>query len=158
MELNWEAIGAAGEIIGAVAVVVTLVYLTFQLRQNTKAVEHATHRGVYEDGREWMYRLVENPEVAELYRIGMRGEELSANDHLRFRLLLQALFNHWEHAYESGAFEIVDNAEIPGVLSQPGGAAFWQSTKEARSPGFVEYIDGVRGKVAEQAREDSGDV
>ena len=68
MELNWEAIGAAGEIIGALAVVVTLVYLTFQLRQNTRAVEHATHRGVYEDGHEWMYRLIENPEVAEQAR------------------------------------------------------------------------------------------
>ena len=156
MELNWEAIGAGGEIISAVAVVVTLVYLTFQLRQNTRAVEHATHRGVYEDGREWMYRLVENPEVAELYRSGMRGEKLSATDRLRFRLLLGALFNHWEHAYESGAFEIVDNSEIPGVLSQPGGAAYWQSTIEERSPGFADYVDSVRYK--EQAREDSGDT
>jgi len=35
--MNWEAIGAIGEIAGAIGVVVTLAYLSVQLRQNTKA-------------------------------------------------------------------------------------------------------------------------
>ena len=35
--MNWEAIGAVGEIVGALAVLVTLVYLAMQIRQNTKA-------------------------------------------------------------------------------------------------------------------------
>ncbi len=33
--MNWEAIGAVGEILGALAVLVTLVYLAAQIRQNT---------------------------------------------------------------------------------------------------------------------------
>ncbi len=37
--MNWEAIGAIGEIIGAMAVFLTLVYLALQIRQNTKAVQ-----------------------------------------------------------------------------------------------------------------------
>lgn len=39
--MNWEALGALGEIVGAAAVVLTLIFLTVQLRQNTKAVEEA---------------------------------------------------------------------------------------------------------------------
>ena len=39
--MNWEAIGAVGEIIGAIAVFITLIFLTVQLRQNTKAVDEA---------------------------------------------------------------------------------------------------------------------
>lgn len=35
--MNWEAAGALGEIVGAVAVVATLVFLAIQLRQNTQA-------------------------------------------------------------------------------------------------------------------------
>jgi len=32
--MSWEALGAIGEVAGAVAVVITLIYLTQQLRQN----------------------------------------------------------------------------------------------------------------------------
>ena len=37
--MNWEAIGAVGEVVGAIAVVLTLVYLAFQLRHNTKSMD-----------------------------------------------------------------------------------------------------------------------
>jgi len=37
--MNWEAFGAIGEVIGAVAVVVTLIFLILQLRLNTTALE-----------------------------------------------------------------------------------------------------------------------
>lgn len=40
--MNWEAIGAVGEIVGAIAVVVTLVYLTNQVRRGTAATQPAT--------------------------------------------------------------------------------------------------------------------
>jgi hypothetical protein len=39
--MNWDAIGAIGETIGALAVFLTLVYLSIQIRQNTKAVQAA---------------------------------------------------------------------------------------------------------------------
>ncbi len=37
--MNWEAVGAIGEIIGAAAVVVTLVYLVKQIKQNTESTQ-----------------------------------------------------------------------------------------------------------------------
>ena len=36
--MNWDAIGAVGEIVGAFAVVVSLIYLALQIRQTR---EHA---------------------------------------------------------------------------------------------------------------------
>ena len=46
--MNWDAIGAIGEIIGAVAVLVTLLVLVFQLRQNTKEMRANTVRSLQE--------------------------------------------------------------------------------------------------------------
>ena len=44
MELNWDAIGAVGEIVGALAVVVSLIYLATQIRtQNIEARLAAVH-------------------------------------------------------------------------------------------------------------------
>ena len=37
--MNWDAIGAAGEVVGAIAVVVSLVYLAVQLRVNSKTLK-----------------------------------------------------------------------------------------------------------------------
>ena len=34
--MNWDAIGAVGEVVGAAAVVVTLAYLAVQIRRNTR--------------------------------------------------------------------------------------------------------------------------
>ena len=45
--MNWEASGAIGEIIGALVVAVTLVYLVIQIRQNTAAVATPTNGGNY---------------------------------------------------------------------------------------------------------------
>ena len=33
--MNWDALGAIAELLGAIAVLMTLVHLTIQLRQNT---------------------------------------------------------------------------------------------------------------------------
>jgi hypothetical protein len=44
--MEWEAIGAIGELIGATAVVLTLIFLAVQLRQNTKAVEDSRNATV----------------------------------------------------------------------------------------------------------------
>lgn len=36
--MNWDAVAAIGELVGAVAVLITLVYLATQIRQNTQAM------------------------------------------------------------------------------------------------------------------------
>jgi hypothetical protein len=41
--MNWESIGAIGEVGGAIGVVVTLIYLAGQLRQNTNALRSASY-------------------------------------------------------------------------------------------------------------------
>lgn len=45
--MNWDAFGAIAEFGGAIAVVVSLLYLAAQVRHNTRAVQGATaHSGL----------------------------------------------------------------------------------------------------------------
>lgn len=44
--VNWEAVGAVGEIIGGAAVVLTLAYLAFQIRYNTRATRASAREAV----------------------------------------------------------------------------------------------------------------
>ena len=149
--MNWDAIGALADSIGAIVVVATLVYLTIQLRQNTKAIQHSTDRGVFDDANKWMYTLIENPEIAELYVSGMNEDELTSSQRIRFALLLNTLFVHWGHAFDSGAFEIVNNSQIKGVLSRPGGANYWERTVKSRtislSDGFIAHVQSLKAEL-----------
>jgi hypothetical protein len=138
--VNWDALGALGEIVGAAAVVITLIYLAVQTRQNTEAVRHAFTRGVMEDANAWRFKIVENPDVSELFRNGLRDpESLDANDKYRFRMLLDALLFHWQHAVQSGV--PIPKANITRVLSQPGGTWYWARAKDVLTPEFVDFIE-----------------
>ena len=44
--MNWEAMGAIGEIVGAVGVIATLGYLAFQVRQNSNVTRSATRQAI----------------------------------------------------------------------------------------------------------------
>ncbi len=37
--MNWEAIGAIGEFVGGLAVVLTLIYIAFQVRQSSRQID-----------------------------------------------------------------------------------------------------------------------
>ena len=37
--MNWDAIGAGAELIGATGVIITLIYLAMQIRQNTNQLK-----------------------------------------------------------------------------------------------------------------------
>jgi hypothetical protein len=51
--MNWEAVGAVGEILGAIAVLVTLIYLATQIKQHTLATRALTNSAYAEAGREF---------------------------------------------------------------------------------------------------------
>jgi len=77
--LNWEAIGAIGEIVGAAGVVVTLIYLANQIRQNTIQLEQntltakaAAQNASNEALRENRKAIFEFLEMSEIY---LRGNQ-----------------------------------------------------------------------------------
>lgn len=54
--MNWDAISAVGEIVGAAAVVLTLIYLAVQIRQNNKHLAQEAQRARAQSFRENMGR------------------------------------------------------------------------------------------------------
>ena len=68
--MNWEAIGAVGEILGAIAVVATLIYLAIQLRRNTEATQAGTAQALADSINAANLLLAGDPRLAKLYRTG----------------------------------------------------------------------------------------
>ena len=76
--MNWEALGAIGEIIGAAAVLATLFYLAAQIkmqnRQLEKSNDHAraqTSVQINDQALEFVDILMRDKEFVEIYRKGL---------------------------------------------------------------------------------------
>jgi len=65
--MNWEAIGAIGEILGAIAVVATLFYLAIQIRQGTKVSRANMTKDLYLASRSALLDLSGNRELANTW-------------------------------------------------------------------------------------------
>jgi hypothetical protein len=73
--MNWEAVGALGEIIGAGAVVLTLVYLAAQIRHNTRATNAQSAREALAAMRDYNKPMMTDPAMARLFQKGAEGAE-----------------------------------------------------------------------------------
>ena len=61
-----QDMGAVGEMIGGIAVIITLIYLTLQIRQNTRAVRLNTGHAVTEEFRGMFELVAGSSDLAEL--------------------------------------------------------------------------------------------
>ena len=69
--MNWTAIGAVGEVLGAIAVVLSLVYVAAQVRHNTTALSRASSADAIAGIRHWNQNLIEDPVMVGIFGQGV---------------------------------------------------------------------------------------
>jgi hypothetical protein len=146
--MNWDAIGSVGELIGAIAVVITLVFLTVQLKQNTRSIRAST-RSQHTEAVSNSLATLQNQNFASVMITGMNDpESLSAVDKLRFGSYLLRLLRGWEDAYfhwrdgdyDEGAWHS-NRAFMLDMLSISGVNAYFNTRKGWLDGRFVAYIE-----------------
>ena len=101
--MNWEAIGAIGEITGAFAVVLTLLYLAVQLKQNTGALRSTTWQAVQDAEQRFDSSLVDDPELIALFLRGNSDgmDSLDATERFQYNLIAKQLLDQFQtHPYQ----------------------------------------------------------
>jgi len=96
--MNWEAIGAIGEILGAVGVIVTLAYLAIQIRQNTKMARAATRQELAGQMQKLASDLVTVEGIASILQDHLEGKELTSSEYLRLGARAFRDFRFWDNA------------------------------------------------------------
>jgi len=103
--VNWDAIGAIGEVVGAIAVIATLGYLALQVRQNSKMMKANIRELRTSSSQAVIFEFARNTE--SLLKQS-RGEHVSDQDALRMQILIRAQMRDWEsyeHQYRNGLFD-----------------------------------------------------
>ena len=141
--MSLQDLGNIGEFVAAVGVVVSLVYLAVQIRQNTRQINENTESLRITSRDEALrtfshYRehIIRHPEIADLYLRGGRNlRDLDAVDRLRFSLLASELLFTFQGAYlrakgfgEPELWEYLLGT-LPPILRQPGIREWWSEAK-----------------------------
>jgi hypothetical protein len=148
--VNWEAIGAVGEMLGAAGVIVTLIYLARQIRQNTRATKLAMSQSIAAAARDWNRPLLQDPELAWTFQVGTEDPtQLDEKEQARFVELCFSLLRMYEDAhyqYHHGALDPdvwKGYEKLYGAYAKaPGFQVYWEARKDTFRPEFRDFIDG----------------
>jgi hypothetical protein len=159
--MNWEALGAIGEIVGAMAVVLTLGYLAMQIRQNTRSLRLSTHHTIASRVTDMLRSYADSADLARITETGDRDpNELSPEDRRRWRAWNLGIFRHLEDMYYQYSNGMLDESYWTGFrrwrasrLREPGVVSFWDENKGAFRGEFITFVDSLVEKNRERANE-----
>jgi hypothetical protein len=145
--VNWEAISAIGQIVGAFAVVTSLIYLAreIEIRRNARAERLASMDSLIR----WLGELVAYPHVRELFYRGIRDfKSLKGADIVGFNMLMAQLFRIYEEMYYQQLEGHLDprvwrgtKAPMGELIGYPGIQAWWRLRSHWFDEEFVKFIN-----------------
>ena len=131
--MNWDALGAIGELVGAVAVVVTLIYVARQIHQVNAQSQASARYSFIEAYSDMNTSISNNRELASVFRRGFAGEELDEDERMQFFTLVGQFLNTWSVLFDlhrEGLLPenqwVMVRKDIISLFSEPGGRAFWE--------------------------------
>jgi len=148
--MNWDAIGAVGEILGALAVIATLGYLAVQIRQNTKSLSASIYTS-WADMSSIVHILrAEHPEVFEkAISPGTSSEQLTKREEQIAESICAHMFNqceaHYLHFISGSIDENIFDAKRRNIswrLRSPFVRQTWEKISEhVYDRRFIEFIN-----------------
>jgi hypothetical protein len=147
------------QLIAAVGVVLSLVFVGLQIKHNTAALVRNEHNSTMAQWTVIRQAIATNRDIAELMSTGLHGKSaLDDADQLRLEQMLQeyawASFHIWDRTqrgvFPKGTFEATAGVMLCDLLRTARGGAWWASAKnKGFIPAFVSDVDAVLAKKVE---------
>jgi hypothetical protein len=146
--------GAIGEVVGGVGVVITLIYLATQIRQNTKHIASASLQAMSERVENRMMAVIINPQFADVYRKARHGEELTELETVQIRHWLSVWVSDLQDGYRQMMLGVIEENVLKGrilvisnLLSWEPLLEQWQVLKYAADPVYIEWLENEIGEM-----------
>ena len=143
-----QILGAIGEFVGAIAVVVTLIYLSRQVRDSARSAQAAAVESARTRRISSFEAVRDSPYLPPIQVKIARGEELDEEERLRasnhYAALWGLLYAEWIQRDLGTVGEYVTRPEIAltQALSSPGAMQWWNNAGVGLyPPRFIDYIE-----------------
>ena len=147
--MNWEALGAMGEVLGSLLVLATLIYVAIQTRNINKQSQAEARYAFVDAVADINMVIAQNKETASVWRRGLEfAEDLDADERMQFLMLIGQYANLWsvmhqlyeDHLLPQTQWTIVKN-DITSILGSNGGTYFWENGGGAAfDKNFVDFV------------------
>jgi hypothetical protein len=146
MDWNWDAISAVSSVLGGLGVVISVIFLVYEVRRNAQAIEGATVQGLMSLEHSVFTTLADN---AELFARGRRDRlGLSEEEMFRFDRLASSYMSLAYSAYVQHQEQLIDDETWDAYVSacrtylvHPGFAESWDLFKVGYPKSFRDLID-----------------
>ena len=149
MDIN--TLAAWGELLGGIAVVVSLIYVAAQIRINTKTVR-ASNYGDLLIATTGFSAMTVDPETASLHLRGLNDfVGLSVVDQVRFNGLMSQLLNPISQAFVLHQQGLLDRAAlenqmktVPRLFENAGARQWWEANQRWWPDDFREFVQQMK--------------
>ena len=159
--MNWDAIGAIGEILGALAVFASLIYLALQIKQNTLSLRASAKHDATSRQLEYFDTLLENSDLRTVYRKGLNEfSSLDLDDQDVFWMLMykafftfSEAFYEYRHAHFDEEQWLESSEAIDWHLSHTGARDWWHHPQRRAFPSdFTDLVSERLTRLEEKVR------
>lgn len=147
-----ESLANLGEIIGAIAVVVSLIYLAVQVRQNTQAQRTENFSRALDRVAAMQATLSQDSDTAVIFSKGVvEPSNLSPKERLQFTWAMYELFGAFEFMFLASRDAAIPDevwqrwsAAVAWWLTFPGVQTWWEIRPIPFTRSFTSYIEALR--------------
>ena len=132
--MNWDAVGAIAESVGAVGVVASLVYLALQVRQNTQQVRLSRFQEASSSLQDGFAPIYNPGNPAIWYKGQFKPDELDEQEAYIFRMFMERqlynvqniIYQHEHGLIDEAVFESTMSLMQKLLIDSPGGSSYWE--------------------------------
>ena len=148
--MNWEALGAIGEIVGAAGVIGSLLYLAGQVRSNSRQDRHASAQAVLDKLNGLIGQLAFAPGAGDVWTRGLSGLSALNDDEelVRFSSMLMQAFWAYEEVFHYRKAGVIEDwawlharAPIDQMMRTPGFQQWWKLRSDWFGEEFQAFLE-----------------
>lgn len=147
--MDFSTIGTLAEVVSAVGVIVSLIYVAAQVRHNTRAVRSATHHALVTTRLDYVALVADNPELSRIVRVGSEDYGgLDRDERHRFGLVMYYSFSAGENFYYQHRQGALDQEQwerwcetLRVYFAQPGIREWFETTPQQFTASFAAFLD-----------------
>lgn len=120
MKLKLSELASIAEIIGAFAVVISLIYVGVQVNDSAGAVRSASANDANEAVQNWYLQIGSDQQTSELFYEALTSEQaLSNQEEFQFLMMMHGIFLAFQNSYllaEEGTIDVELREGLTGVV------------------------------------------
>lgn len=147
--MSWETAGVFAEVVAAIAVIVSLLYLAIQLKQNTELARAELEVQLGITWADMHDNMIQNPSLARTYDLAAKDWDALSEEDVRAYLwfvaksfhILQGMFRQHQRGLLTDDVWAPYEAFITGVLQIEAVWGWWQSEGSLTSNEFKDHVE-----------------